>query len=70
MDFLRDGSVHPAVLFYTIISIGISIVCFLLAKDKRRNTVIAVITGLVPILNYLALAYYVGITKLDVTEEV
>ncbi|WP_133180081.1 hypothetical protein [Shewanella decolorationis] len=70
MDFLRDGSVHPAVFFYTIISIGISIVCFLLAKDKRRNTVIAVITGLVPILNYFALAYYVGITKLDVTEEV
>ncbi|MDI5842165.1 hypothetical protein [Shewanella xiamenensis] len=70
MDFLRDGSVHPAVFFYAIISIGISIVCFLLAKDKRRNTVIAVITGLVPILNYFALAYYVGITKLDVTEEV
>lgn len=70
MDFLRDGSVHPAVFFYAIISIGISIVCFLLAKDKRRNTVIAVITGLVPILNYFALAYYVGITKLDVTEKV
>ena len=56
--------------FYAIISIGISTVCFLLAKDKRRNTVIAVITGLVPILNYFALAYYVGITKLDVTEEI
>ncbi|AAN54101.1 hypothetical protein HRJ35_07380 [Shewanella oneidensis MR-1] len=70
MDFLRDGSVHPAVFFYAIISIGISIVCFLLAKDKRRNTVIAVVTGLVPILNYFALAYYVGITKLDVTEEI
>lgn len=70
MDFLRDGSVHPAVFFYAIISIGISTVCFLLAKDKRRNTVIAVITGLVPILNYFALAYYVGITKLDVTEEI
>lgn len=70
MDFLRDGSVHPAVFFYAIISIGISTVCFLLAKDKRRNTVIAVITGLAPILNYFALAYYVGITKLDVTEEI
>lgn len=70
MDFLRDGSVHPAVFFYAIISIGISIICFLLAKDKRRNTVIAVVTGLVPILNYFALAYYVGITKLDVTEEI
>jgi len=70
MDFLRDGSVHPAVFFYAIISIGISTVCFLLAKDKRRNTVIAVITGLVPILNYFVLAYYVGITKVDVTEEI
>lgn len=27
MDFLRDGSVYPAVFFYAIISIGISIVC-------------------------------------------
>lgn len=70
MGFLRDGSVYPVFFFYAIISIGISIVCFLLAKDKRRNTVVAVITGIVPILNYFALAYYVGITKLDVTEEI
>lgn len=65
MDFLRDGSVHAGMFFYAIFSIGISVVCFLLARSKGRNTIIAAITGLVPGLNYLALAYYVGVSKLS-----
>lgn len=64
MDFLRNGSMHPVMFMHGIISIGISVVCFLLAKDKRRNTVIAAVTGLIPGLNYLAIAYYVGVSKL------
>lgn len=65
MDFLRDGSVHAGMFFYAIFSIGISVVCFLLARSKGRNAIIAAITGLVPGLNYLALAYYVGVSKLS-----
>jgi hypothetical protein len=64
MDFLRDGTIHPSIFIYGILSIGISVVCFLLAKDKGRNTVVAAVTGLIPGLNYLALAYYVGVSKL------
>jgi hypothetical protein len=63
MDFLRDGSIHPVLFIYGIISIGISVVCFLLAKDKGRNTTIAAVTGLIPGLNYLAIAYYIGVSK-------
>lgn len=64
MDFLRDGSIHPSVFIYGIFCVGISVVCVLLAKDKGRNTAIAAITGLIPGLNYLALAYYMGVSKL------
>ncbi|CAM5224351.1 hypothetical protein [Alishewanella longhuensis] len=64
MDFLRDGSVHAGMLFYAVFSIGISVVCFLLAKDKGRNPYIAVVLGLIPGLNYLAIAYYIGVSKL------
>jgi hypothetical protein len=64
MDFLRDGSVPASLFLYGIFSIGISIVCFLLAKDKGRNTVIAAVVGLIPGVNYLAIAYYIGVSKL------
>ncbi|MEO3680600.1 hypothetical protein ABGI61_16365 [Rheinheimera sp. FR7-31] len=64
MGFLRDGSVHAGLFFYVIFSIGISVVCFLLAKDKGRNLSIAVILGLIPGLNFLAMAYYIGVPKL------
>ncbi|HAT41569.1 MAG TPA: hypothetical protein DCS87_07535 [Rheinheimera sp.] len=63
MEFLRDGTIPANVFIYGIFCLGISVVCALLAKDKGRNTLIAAITGLVPGLNYLALAYYIGVSK-------
>lgn len=63
MEFLRDGTIPPNLFFYGIFCIGICVVCVLLAKDKGRNTTIAAITGLIPGLNYLALAYYIGVSK-------
>lgn len=64
MEFLRDGTVLPSLFIYGVFSLGISIVCFLLAKDKGRNVVVAAITGIIPGVNYLAIAYYIGVSKL------
>lgn len=65
MEFLRDGSVHAGMFIYSIACIGIAVVCYLLAKDKNRNTVVATLAGLIPGINYLVLAYYIGVSKSD-----
>lgn len=64
IDFLTAGSTHSGMFLCGIFSIGISVVCFLLAKDRRRNIVFAAVTGFIPGLNYLAIGYQVGVSKL------
>lgn len=63
MDFLRDGALNPNIFLYVFFSLGSSVVCYLLAKDKGRNTIIAAIVGIIPGVQYLAIAYYIGATK-------
>ena len=56
MDFLRDGTIHPGLFLYGIISRAISLVCYLVAKDTGRNQVIAAVIGIIHGLNYFAIA--------------
>ncbi len=63
MDFLRDGTLNPSIFLYVFFSLGSSVVCYLLAKDKGRNTIIAAIVGIIPGVQYLAIAYYIGVSK-------
>lgn len=65
MEFLRDGTVHAGLFIHGLLCLGIAIVCSLLAKDKNRNLWIAAVTGLIPGINYLVLAYYLGISKIE-----
>lgn len=64
-QMMRDGELHSMWFFLPLQMILIAVLCYLLAKDKRRNYKLAMLLGLVPGLNTLVLIYYVGISKLE-----
>ena len=64
-EMMRNGELHVMAVVWPIQALVISILCFLIAKSKLRNEKRALILGLIPIINYVALIYYVGVAKLE-----
>jgi hypothetical protein len=48
-----------------LLSLGISITGFLLAKEKGRNVALWTIVGLIPFINFLAVWFFIGATNLN-----
>ena len=44
----------------------LGILCFLLARSKNRNIKVASILGFIPMINYLAVLYYIGVPKREI----
>lgn len=65
LEMMRTGELAPYWVYLFIQGLSLGVLCFVLAKAKNRNVVIAFITGLIPLLSYLAVLYYVGIPKLE-----
>jgi len=63
LEMVRNGELHLLVLVIPFIVLIISILCCLLAKAKNKNMFIAIVIGLIPIMNGLALIYYIGAPK-------
>lgn len=70
LEMLRSDELQPAYFFTVIQSIALSILCWLLARSKDRCQVAALVTGLIPVLNYLAVLYYVGVPKQEARDVV
>ncbi|WDE06885.1 hypothetical protein SG34_008290 [Thalassomonas viridans] len=64
-EMMRSGELHPVIFFLTIEMLAIAALCFLLARTKGRNRLLATLTGILPGVNILALIYYVGVPKLE-----
>ncbi len=64
-EMMRSGELHPMWFGVIIQGIALATLCFVLAKSKNRNKLAACIVGFVPVVNYLAVFYYVGMPKLD-----
>ncbi|GAB2899814.1 hypothetical protein ACCI51_18105 [Microbulbifer echini] len=62
-EMMRAGEIHPLWFGVFVQSMSLGALCFLLAKSKYRNTIIAFIAGFIPIFNYLAVLYYIGVPK-------
>ncbi|MEJ6472921.1 hypothetical protein [Pseudoalteromonas piscicida] len=63
LNMMRDGTIGVLPGMIIIQTIPIAVVSYLLARAKYRNTFAAALLGLIPVLNYLVLVYYVGIPK-------
>ena len=68
MSMIRNGEISIMAivpLFLLIEAIAVGMLCYLLAKSKNRNKKAALIFGIVPMINILAVLYYVGVPKLE-----
>lgn len=65
LEVIRAGEIHLVWLVFILQGIGISVLCCLLAKSKKRNYKLAILLGVVPVINYLSFFYYVGVPKLE-----
>jgi|GEM_PF-1409292 len=63
IDMMRSGELHPLIVIIPIQMIIIAAICFFLAKTKNRNYKLSILVGLVPGINWLALIYYVVVSK-------
>ncbi len=52
-------------IFFIVEAIAVGTLCYLLAKSKNRNKTVALLLGIVPMLNVLSVIYYVGVPKLE-----
>lgn len=50
---------------FLIFSLGIAITGFLLAREKGRNVAVWTIVGLIPLINFVALWFFIGATNLN-----
>lgn len=66
-EMMRTGELHPMWFGFVIQAIALGGLCFLLAKSKNRNYTLAILAGVIPVFNYLAVLYYVGVPKLEKT---
>ena len=66
-EMVRQGEIHPMVFAFVIQVIALGGLCFLLAKSKNRNYKLAILAGAIPMFNYLAVLYYIGVPKLENT---
>jgi uncharacterized membrane protein (GlpM family) len=48
------------------LTIGLGVVAYLLAKDKERNTVLWTVLGVIPMVNFVALWFFIGASNLRV----
>lgn len=67
-EMMRTGELHPMWFVIFIQGVALGGLCFLLARRKNRNFKIATLAGFVPMINYLAVLYYIGVPKLEHTE--
>ena len=66
-EMMRAGELHPFWFVFGIQAIALGGLCFFLARSKNRNSKLAILAGAIPILNYLAVLYYIGVPKLEKT---
>ena len=66
-EMMRTGELHPIWFGIFIQGVALGILCFLLARSKNRNFKLASVVGFIPMINYLAVLYYVGVPKLEKT---
>ena len=64
-EMMRSGEIHAMWFAFAIQAILFGGLCFFLAKSKNRNYKLAILTGAIPVLNYLSVLYYIGVPKLD-----
>ncbi|WP_440875260.1 hypothetical protein [Thalassotalea sp. PLHSN55] len=62
-EMIRQGEISFFSAFIVIEMVVVSIICFMLAKDKQRNLVVASVLGIIPIVNVLICFYYIGVSK-------
>ncbi len=68
MAMIRNGEISIMAIvpmFLLIEAIAVGMLCYLLAKSKNRNKKAAIIFGIIPMINILAVLYYVGVPKLE-----
>ena len=53
-----------------IISVLIAVPAHLLAKDKGRNVALWTILGLIPVVNYVCMFYFVGASNLRLEKKI
>lgn len=68
-EMMRAGELHPIWFGIFIQGIAVGVLCCLLAKSKSRNFKLAFIIGFIPMFNYLAVLYYVGVPKLETVSQ-
>jgi hypothetical protein len=49
---------------FTVMSIAFAVVAYLLAKEKGRNVMRWTVLGLVPVVNWFCLPFFIGATNL------
>jgi hypothetical protein len=47
-------------------SVGMGVAAYFLAKDKERNTTLWTILGLIPVVNFVAIWFFIGASNLRV----
>lgn len=52
-----------------LLSIGAGLVAYLLAKEKGRNVPLWTVLGLIPVVNFAAMWFFVGATNLRVEQK-
>jgi len=63
-ELMRTGELHPIWFGLVFQGVVLGALCYMLAKSKNRNKLVASLAGFIPMLNYLAILYYVVAPKL------
>ena len=66
---MRSETAAPdlwSLLPLVLMSLGIGIAAYFLAKDKERNVVLWTILGFIPIVNFAAMWFFIGASNLRV----
>ncbi|WP_143026637.1 hypothetical protein [Ferrimonas sediminum] len=67
-QMMRTGELPPMVFGLFLQAIALAGLCFLLARSKNRSWKLAVLAGVIPMFNYLAVLYYVGVPKAELSQ--
>lgn len=66
----ESGSIAFNLIFILIWSLPTGVIAYLLAKEKERNVVAWTIIGLIPIINFFSVWFFVGATNLRLERKI
>jgi hypothetical protein len=70
MDLYHPNGFLLQLVPFAILSMGLGLQAFLLARDKGRNVVLWTVLGLIPLVNFFCMWFFVGASNRNLEKKI